>query len=398
MTDGSNLPKTLVRRMPLEPGVSRPVVTPIQPSVVYSSESPDQLEGQYEGKEHGYTYSREGHPNADLLAAKIDMLEGGQGGIICASGMAAVGTALMGLLSQGDHVIGGDQLYGRSLRMMTQDLPRFGIATTLVDTGDVAAVAAAIRPETKMILVEVMANPTLAIADMEGIAALCRDKGILLAVDNTFTTPTAYRPYDHGADIVIHSVTKLLAGHADVTLGYVSAKDPDLTEKMKVFWITMGATPSPHDCWLAERGIYTFDLRYEKSQDNAALLADYLSTLPGVKRVVYPGRKDHPDHAHAAHLLNRQFGNMVSFEIEGGRAAANAMIRAMPDMAFAPTLGDVGTTVSHSATSSHRLVPVADREAIGITEGFFRVSVGIEDIEILKADFAAGCAAAAAAG
>ena len=397
MTDRSNLPRTLVRRMPLEPGVSRPVVTPIQPSVVYSSESPDQLEGQYAGESHGYTYSREGHPNADLLAARIDMLEGGQGGIICASGMAAVATALMGLLGQGDHVIGGDQLYGRSLRMMTQDLPRFGIATSLVDTGDAEAVAAAIRPETKMILVEVMANPTLRIADMEGIAALCRARGILLAVDNTFTTPTAYRPFDHGADIVIHSVTKLLAGHADVTLGYVSARDPALTEKMKPFWITMGATPSPNDCWLAERGLYTFDLRYAKSQENAALLADFLADQPGVTRVVYPGRADHPDHARAAHLLNRQFANMVSFEVAGGRAAANALVRAMPDMAFAPTLGDVGTTLSHSATSSHRLVPEAERAAIGITEGFFRVSLGIEDIALLKADFASGCAAAVAA-
>ncbi len=396
MTDGSNLPKTLVRRMPLEPGVSRPVVTPIQPSVVYSSESPDQLEGQYEGKDHGYTYSREGHPNADLLAAKIDMMEGGQGGIITASGMAAVGTALMGLLSQGDHVIGGDQLYGRSLRMMTQDLPRFGIASTLVDTMDPEAIKAAIRPETKMILVEVMSNPTLRIADMEAVAQICAETGILLAVDNTFTTPQGYRPYDHGADIVIHSVTKLLAGHADVTLGYVSAKDPEIAEKMRVFWITMGATPSPNDCWLAERGIYTFDLRYQKSQENAAKLADFLAEQPGVKRVIYPGRKDHPEHERAAKLLNGEFGNMVSFEIEGGRAAANALVRAMPEVAFAPTLGDVGTTVSHPATSSHRLIAEADRQAVGITEGFFRVSVGIEDIEILKADFGAGCAAAAA--
>ncbi|WP_071675245.1 trans-sulfuration enzyme family protein [Nioella nitratireducens] len=396
MSDGSNLPKTLVRRMPLEPGVSRPVVTPIQPSVVYSSESPDQLEAQYEGKDHGYTYSREGHPNADLLAAKIDMMEGGKGGIITASGMAAVGTALMGLLSQGDHVIGGDQLYGRSLRMMTQDLPRFGIASTLVDTMDPEAVKAAIRPETKMILVEVMSNPTLRIADMEAIARICAETGILLAVDNTFTTPQGYRPYDHGADIVIHSVTKLLAGHADVTLGYVSAKDPEISEKMRVFWITMGATPSPNDCWLAERGIYTFDLRYQKSQENAAQLADFLADQPGVKRVIYPGRKDHPEHQRAAKLLNGEFGNMVSFEVEGGRAAANALVRAMPEVAFAPTLGDVGTTVSHPATSSHRLIAEADRQAVGITEGFFRVSVGIEDIEILKADFGAGCAAAAA--
>jgi cystathionine gamma-synthase len=396
MTARRNAPQTLIRRMGFPESVSRAVVTPIQQSVVYASASPDQLDAQYDGREQGYTYAREGHPNADLLAARIDMLEGASGGFITGSGMAAVSAALMGLLKAGDHVIGSDQLYGRSLRLMTQDLPRFGIDTSLIDPTDAAAFEAAIRPSTKMILVEVVSNPTLRVADMAAITEIANRRGVLLAVDNTFTTPRAYRPFDHGADIIIHSVTKLLAGHSDVTLGYVAARDPDVTAAMRLFAITTGLTPSPNECWLAERGLFTFDLRFDKAQANAAALAGFLAHQPGVARVLYPGRADHPDHARAAQLLDGQYGNMVSFEIAGGRAQSNALVQAMPDLAFAPTLGDVGTTLSHPATSSHRSLSVAERAALGISEGFFRISVGIEDISILTDDFAAGCAAAAA--
>jgi cystathionine gamma-synthase len=249
---------TIVRRKALVEGVSRPVVTPIQPSVVYASPSIDMLHAQYEGRETGYTYAREGHPNATLLAQKIDALEGCEGGIVTGSGMAAVTAALMGVLKAGDHVIGANQLYGRSLRLMNQDLARFGIGTSLADPTDIDAMRAAIRPETRMILVEVVSNPTLRVADMAGIAALAREAGVLLAVDNTFTTPRAWRPFEHGADIVIHSITKLLAGHSDVTLGYVAARNPGLQRAIYDFAVTVGLTPSPYECWLAERGMYTF--------------------------------------------------------------------------------------------------------------------------------------------
>ena len=394
MTTRRNTPPTPIRRMGLRESVSRPVVTPIQPSVVYASPSPDMLDAQYDGRETGYTYAREGHPNADLLAARIDQMEGAQGGFVTGSGMAAVTACLMGLLKAGDHIIGSDQLYGRSLRLMTQDLPRFGIETSLIDPTESAAVDAAMRPTTKMILVEVVSNPTLRVADMAAIAQTAKRRGVLLAVDNTFTTPRAYRPLDHGADITIHSVTKLLAGHSDVTLGYVAARDPEITQAMRAFAVTVGLTPSPNECWLAERGLFTFDLRFDKAEGNAAALADFLALQPGVTRVLYPGRPDHPDHARAAALLGGRFGNMVSFEIAGGRAQTNALVRAMPDLPFAPTLGDVGTTLSHPATSSHRALSVAEREALGMSEGFFRISVGIEDIDLLRADFAAGCRAA----
>lgn len=388
MTDRPNSrPETLVRRTAFPESVSRAVVTPLQQSVVYASPSPDALDAQYEGTTKGYTYAREGHPNAEVLASKIDMLEGATGGLITGSGMAAVTAVLMGLLKAGDHVLGGDQLYGRSLRLMTQDLPRFGITTGLADPTDAVAFEAAITPETKMILVEVVSNPTLRVADMEGIAALARKHGLLLVVDNTFTTPFGYRPFDHGADVVIHSVTKLLAGHSDVTLGYAVAKDPVHQKAIYDFAVTTGLTPSPYECWLAERGLYTFPLRFDRAEANARSLADHLATLPGVETVLYPGRSDHPDFARAQALLGGRDGNMVSFVIKGGRAEANRMIEAVPQLAFAPTLGDVGTTVSHPASSSHRALTPEARAALGMTEGFFRVSVGIEEIDLLKADF-----------
>lgn len=383
-----------IRRMALTEGVSTPLATPIQPSVVYASPSIETLHAQYEGGAEGYTYAREGHPNADLLARRLDALEGGQGGLITGSGMAAVTAALMGVLSAGDHVIGGDQLYGRSLRLMGQDLARFGIATDVVDVCDLAAVEAAIRPQTRMILIEVVSNPTLRIADLEGIAALAKARGITLAVDNTFATPRALRPFDYGADIVIHSVTKLLAGHADVTLGYVCARDLDQARMIYDFAVTTGMTPSPYECWLAERGLFTFDLRYDRAEENARALADHLAGFPGVSRVIYPGRADHPDRARAQALLQGRNGNMLSFEIEGGEAAANRLVMAT-DMAFAPTLGDVATTISHPPSSSHRALTPEGRAKLGISDGFFRVSVGIEDIALLKSEFETALAAIA---
>lgn len=389
--------KTLVRRTPWPESASRAVGTPLQPSVVYASDSPDTLDAIYSGQTKGYVYAREGHPNADVLAQKIDGLEGATGGIVVGSGMAAVSVAMLGLLSAGDHVIGSDQLYGRSMRMLTQELPRLGIATGFADPTDTAAVAAQVRPETRMILIELVSNPTIRIADISGIAALCKARGILLAVDSTFSTPRGFRPFEHGADLVIHSVTKLLAGHSDVTLGYVAARDAGHRKAIYDTAVTFGFTPSPFDCWLAERGLYSFHLRYDRAEENAARLADHLAGLPGVKRVLYPTRPDHPDHNRAIGLLGKRGGNMLSFELHGGRATANALTLAAPNIAFAPTLGDIGTTLSHPPSSSHRGLTAEARAAIGIGEAFFRVSVGVEEIDILLGEFTEAIAAAAKA-
>ncbi len=378
---------SLIRRTPWPESASRPVVTPIQPSVVYASPDPDTLDAQYTGALSGYTYAREGHPNATVLAQKIDGMEGVAGGMVLASGMAAVSAVLIGLMRAGDHVLGGDQLYGRSLRMMRDDLPRLGIRTSFADPTDCAAVEAALQPETRLILLEVVSNPTLRVADLSGIMRLAKARGILVAIDNTFTTPRGLRPFDLGADIVLHSVTKILAGHSDATLGYVAAREPELRRAIYDFAVTTGMTPSPFDCWLAERGLYTFELRYDRAEANAATLAAHLATLPGVRRVLYPTRTDHPDHNRAAAMLGARGGHMVSFEIEGGRAAANRLTRAAPNIPFAPTLGDVATTLSHPASSSHRGLTPEARAALGISEGFFRVSVGVEDIALLCREF-----------
>jgi cystathionine beta-lyase/cystathionine gamma-synthase len=385
---------TLTRPTVLPQSLSTPVVTPIMPSVVYASTTPDELDSQYEGRAEGYTYAREGHPNADVLAKRIDALEGVEGGIMTGSGMAAVAAVLLGLFKTGDHIVGADQLYGRSLRMMKEDLPRLGISTTLADVTDPAAVAAAIGPKTRLVLIEVVSNPTIRIADLDAIAAICAERGVLLAVDNTFTTPLALRPFDHGADIVLHSVTKLLAGHSDATLGWVAAKDPAIMDRLNVFAVTAGLTASPFDCWLAERGMATFALRFARAQETAQRLADFLAGQSGVKCVLYPTRPDHPEAARAQSLLHGQGGNMVSFELSGARAQANAFAEAAKGIAFAPTLGDVGTTLSHPASSSHRALSPEARNAMGITEGFFRVSVGLEDPDALIATFADGLDAA----
>lgn len=359
--------------------VGRPVVSPLQPSVVYDSVDPDALDAQYDGLSEGFTYAREGHPNAKVVAGLIDRMEGATGGIVVGSGMAAVSLAMLGNLKAGDHALGANQLYGRSLRLLGEELPRLGIETSLADPTDVAAFAEAIRPNTRLILIETISNPTLRVADLEEIIILGRDRGILVAVDNTFTTPRMVRPLELGADIIIHSVTKLLAGHSDATLGYVAARDGEVNLRMATLAATLGTTAAPFDCWLAERGLYSFGMRFERASATASVLADALAGAANVKRVLYPLRDDHPDHERVKSLYAGRGGNMVSFELDGGRAAANRFVRALDQVAFAPTLGDISTTLSHPASSSHRALSDGDRAKLGVSEGFFRVSVGCEE-------------------
>ena len=379
---------TLQRPVEFPASASRPVVTPLSPSVVYASDHPDMLDEQYEGKISGFTYAREGHPNAQVLAQILDQMESAENGTVMGSGMAAVTSTILATLSHGDHIIGGDQLYGRSLRLMHEELPRMGIGYTLANASSSEDIAAAIQSNTKMILIEAISNPTLRVADFNGIAEICKKENIILAVDNTFTTPKAFQPLRFGADIVIHSVTKLLAGHSDVTLGYAAAKDPVLNKRIYDFAVTTGLTASPFDCWLAERGLLTFDLRFEKAQQTAEVLANALSDHPNVSKVLYPKRNDHPDVALAHTYLNGNGCNMVSFELaKQNRATANKFTEALDGIAFAPTLGDVGTTLSHPVSSSHRSMSREDQLKNGITEGFFRVSVGLEPEEDLISSF-----------
>jgi len=389
--------QSVVRRTPFPRSATSPLVPPIVPSAVFVARDADHMNGVYEGREQGFTYGREGGPNAELLAAKIASLEGAECGLITSSGMSAVAAILLGLLKAGDHVVAGNQLYGRTLRLVTQELPRLGFATDVVDATDVAAVERAIRPETRLLLVEVVSNPLLRVPDIVELSALARARGVLLVVDNTFPTPLAFRPLALGASIVFHSVTKMLAGHSDLTLGAICAAR-ELATPIREAVVTWGLNGSPFDCWLAERGMHTLELRVARANANAMALADFLARQPAVRRVLYPGRADHPDHAVARRLFGDQFGNMVTFEIAGGRDAVNRFMQALQSIPFAPTLGDVSTIISHPAVTSHRGLTAAARDALGIHEGTIRVSVGVEALSLLEDEFLTALSAVAPAG
>jgi cystathionine gamma-synthase len=386
--------QSVVRRTSLPRSATAPLVPPIVPSVVFVARDADHMNGVYEGQEQGFTYAREGSPNAELLAAKIATLEGAESGFITSSGMAAVAAVVLGLLKAGDHIVAGNQLYGRTMRLVSQELPRLGFATDLVDATDAAAIERAIQPNTRLLLVEVVSNPLLRIPDIAALGALARSRGVLLVVDNTFPTPLAFRPLALGAHIVFHSITKMLAGHSDVTLGAVCGSR-ELTMPIRDAIVTWGLNGSPFDCWLAERGMNTLELRVVRSNANAAALAEFLGRQPAVRRVFYPGRADHPDHAVARRLLGDQFGNMVTFEIDGGRETVNRFMQALRSIPFAPTLGDVSTIISHPAVTSHRGLTAAAREALGIREGTIRVSVGVEALSLLEEEFGAALTAVA---
>jgi len=391
MSDGLK-PPSVVRRTPFPRSATAPLVPPIVPSAVFVARDADQMNGVYEGREQGFTYAREASPNAELLAAKIAALERAECGVITSSGMSAASAIVLGLLKAGDHVVAGNQLYGRTLRLVNQELPRLGFATDLVDTSDVAAIEQGIRPTTRMVLVEAVSNPLLRVVDVAALGAVARSRGVLLVVDNTFPTPLALRPLSLGAHLVFHSVTKMLAGHSDVTLGAVCGSR-ELMTPIRDTIVTWGLNASPFDCWLAERGMNTLELRLARASANASALADVLAGQPAVRRVFYPGRVDHPDHAVARQLFGEQFGNMVTFELHGGRDTVNHFMRALQSIPFAPTLGDVSTIISHPAVTSHRGLTAAAREALGIREGTIRVSVGIEEFQLLDDEFRAALAA-----
>lgn len=356
------------------------------PSAVYVARDADQMNDVYEGRFQGFTYAREASPNADMLGAKIAALEGAELGLVTSSGMSATGAIFLGLIKAGDHILASNQLYGRTSRLMTQELPRLGFSTDLVDATDVAAVERALRPNTRVLLVEVVSNPLLRVVDVAALAKIAKARGALLVVDNTFPTPLTLQPLSLGADVVFHSVTKMLAGHSDVTLGVVCGARELLTPVRDAI-VTWGLTASAFDCWLAERGMNTLELRVARANANAAALAEFLATHAAVSRVFYPGRADHPDHHVARTLFGDQFGNMVTFELKGDRAVANRFMRALESIRFAPTLGDVATIISHPAVTSHRGLTPEAREALGIREGTIRVSVGVEECALIIDEF-----------
>lgn len=372
-------------------GSSRPMAPPLYTASVYAIPDLDTLDRIVNREEPGFCYARDDHPNARGLAARLAAVEGGDWAVVCGSGMAAISAIFTATLSRGSRVVASNRLYGRTTQLLTQDLPRFGVEAEFVDTGNPGAVAAALETPAQLLFVETVSNPLLTVADVDALAEVAHARGCPLVVDNTFATPALCRPLERGADLVMESLTKMIGGHSDVTLGLVSGRSTLAAEVTRAVSV-WGFASNPFDCWLAGRGVTTLDLRVRAACANAARLAEWLAGQRGVKRVVYPGRPDHPDHATAARVLGGAFGNMLCFELAGGREAVNRFMRRAPGVPFSPSLGDTQTTCSHPASTSHRYVAPEEKDRLGITEGLVRLSVGIEDFNAIRDEMAAGLA------
>jgi cystathionine beta-lyase/cystathionine gamma-synthase len=370
-------------------GVSVPLVPPLYQSSVYSLPDLDALDRIYNAEATGYIYARDAHPNGRLLAAKLTALEGGKWGVVTGSGMGAISAILLPVLRQGGRVVAGNRLYGRTVQLLSQELPRFGVSTTYVDANDLDQVGKALEQPARVLFVETMSNPLVRVPDLPRLAEMARARDCLFVVDNTFATPVLVKPLQLGADFVMESLTKIIGGHSDVTLGLVCGRDEyeaEVTQTVSIW----GLASNPFDCWLTDRGLATLPLRLRAASANALALADWLAAQPGVARVVYPGRPDHPDHAIAKRLLGGVYGHMLCFELSGGREAVNRFMRRAPGIPFSPSLGHTSTTCSHPATTSHRYTAPAEKARQGITDGLIRLSVGCEELEAIKAEMAKG--------
>jgi cystathionine beta-lyase/cystathionine gamma-synthase len=377
-------PATACARPPRpSPSSTPPLAPPLQLSSVYEFADLDRVDAFYQGRDAGFVYARDGHPNASQLAAKVAGLEGGEAALVCGSGMAAESALLLAHLEQGDHVALSEGLYGRTSVLVARELARFGVGHDLFDATQPETLGRAIRPRTRVILVETLSNPLLRLANVEGLAAVARPAGAILAVDHTFA-PLLCRPLAMGADVVIHSATKSIGGHSDVTLGILVGSRA-LIDRTAPIASTFGLTGNPFDSWLALRGLATLAVRTDRACASALELARRLQAHPVVERVHYPGLPGHPDHALAARVLTGGFGAMVSFDV-GGRERVDGLIRALAHIPYAPSLGDVSTTLSHPTTTSHRSQTPEQWARQGITPGLIRLSVGIEAVDDLWAD------------
>lgn len=378
------------RPAPLPPQPGPPHANPLVLASVWECASPAAADAMLGGSLPGFVYQRDGHPNAAVLADSCRRLYGAEEAIITGTGMGALAAALLAFLKCGDHAVIGGRIYGKTLSLFQREASRLGIETTVVDTCDLAATANAFRPTTKLLLAETIANPLLEVADLTGLAKIAHDRGALFLVDNTFATPFVCRPFEFGADLVMDSLTKMMNGHSDVILGLLCGRK-SLWERVPAVVSTWGLAASPFPCWLAMRGLMTLAVRMEKACANAREVARYLEAQPAVKRVCYPGLDSAADHA----LARRQFtpgyfGSLVTFELAGGRAAADRFIEVARDIPFCPSLGELTTTLSHPETTSHRGLSAAERAALGITGGTIRLSVGIESADFIRHALATG--------
>ncbi|HTH63711.1 MAG TPA: cystathionine gamma-synthase [Gemmatimonadales bacterium] len=335
------------------------------------------------GRHKGYEYARTKNPTREALERNVAALEGGTHGFAFGSGLAAV-DAVLKLLSAGDHVVSGENVYGGTHRQMTHIWARLGLAFSFVDGGDLDAVAGAVTPATKIVYAETPTNPMLRLCDLAATAEIAKRAGALLVVDNTFATPCFQRPLELGADIVLHSTTKYLNGHSDMVGGMLVTERDDLAERLGFIQNSSGAVPGPLDCWLALRGIKTLPLRMRQHDGNGRRIAEWLSHHPRVRGVNYPGLPSHPQHDLACRQMSG-YGGMMSLEL-GDPAFARRVVERTRVFALAESLGGVESLIGHPATMTHASVPPELRRKMGLTDSLIRLSVGIEDVEDLVED------------
>jgi cystathionine gamma-lyase len=364
--------------------VSGAVMTPIVLASTFVQDGP--------GKHMGYDYSRAGNPTRTALEGCLAALEGANHGVAFGSGCGATSTLLLSLKS-GDHVLVGDDVYGGTFRIFDKVLKGFGIESTFLDMSDPKRVREGIRPNTRMIWLETPSNPMLKIFDIAAIADIAKAHSLVLAVDNTFATPALQNPLALGATVVVHSTTKYLNGHSDVVGGALVTSDDALAERLHFLQKSVGAVPSPFDCYMVLRGLKTLAVRMRQHVASAQSLAHFLEGHSQVKKVYYPGLTSHAGHALASRQMKGP-GGMISVEIDGGLPAATAFLKAVRVFACAESLGGVESLAEHPAIMTHASVPRESREALGIGDGLIRLSVGIEDESDLREDLERGFFAA----
>jgi cystathionine beta-lyase/cystathionine gamma-synthase len=352
------------------------ILTPIHQSTTFVQESVD----EYMAK--GYSYSRGGNPTVRALEEKLTVLEGGHDTTAYASGMAATVAVFLGLLQAGDHVIIGDVVYGGTYRFADHFLKRFGVEVTFVDASDLDSVSSALRGETRMVVTETPANPTLKVTDLAAVSEITGEAGVLHITDNTFLTPYFQKPFEMGANVIIHSTTKFLEGHNATLGGAVVVESAELHERIAFARLSAGLVMSPMVAWLTLQGVKTLSERMDRQSANALAIAEWLRGHPKIDYVNYPGLPDHPQYE----LSKRQasgFGAMVCFELHGGIETGKKLMDVVQLWSLAENLGAVESLITHPVTMTHAAVPPAERAAAGISDGLVRLSVGLEDVEDL---------------
>ncbi|MBD2766526.1 aminotransferase class I/II-fold pyridoxal phosphate-dependent enzyme [Hymenobacter sp. BT664] len=372
----------------MNPPAIHPKITPIYQTSVFKFEDLDAVQQYFDEPGSRYLYSRNGNPNSDELAEAVSRWEGGAGAVATGSGMAAIFAALLTYCQAGDHVLCAADIYGGSAALLNLELSRLGIAVSYVPFEELYDLAPYVQASTRLLLCETMSNPLLRVVDLRRLADECRQRGLKLVVDNTFATPVLTRPLALGADLVLHSVTKYLAGHSDVTAGAVVARTAEDAGRLRQIGTVFGLTLSPMESWLSVRGLKTLRLRVAAHSENAGLVAEFLEAHPAVRAVYYPGRPTHPQHALAAAQGGGRFGGMLSFRLPDEVAVVNAFMQRSRRFPFAPSLAGVDSSCSQPLSTSHRALTDAQRAELGITVGLIRLSVGIEPVEELLSDLA----------